>query len=128
MPFPKKDSVVELVVMGVSKDAPHAQEAVKFIEWFMDPEVYIPWMEEISCPTGAYKKSVSDEWIKANPSFNAFIEGANYASVVVPEGLGVYMGEIRDAVLRAMEQVLLNNADPKEALTAAQEEIETLIK
>jgi multiple sugar transport system substrate-binding protein len=128
LPFPEKDSVTELVVLSVSKDAKHPEEAAKFVEWFMKPEVYIPWMEETACPTGAYKKSVSDEWVAQNPTVAAFIEGANYASTVIPEGLGVYMGEIRDAVLRAMEKVLLNNVSPEEALTEAQQEVEALIQ
>ena len=128
LPFPEKDSVTELVVLSVSKDAKHPQEAAEFIRWFMQPEVYTAWMEETACPTGAYKKSVSDEWAARNPTVAAFIEGANYASTVIPEGLGVYMGEFRDAVLRAMEKVLLNNVSPEEALTEAQGEVEMLIQ
>ncbi|MEA5013794.1 MAG: extracellular solute-binding protein [Candidatus Limiplasma sp.] len=128
LPFPEKDSVTELVVLSVSKDAKHPQEAAEFIRWFMQPEVYTAWMEETACPTGAYKKSVSDEWAAQNPTVAAFIEGANYASTVIPEGLGVYMGEFRDAVLRAMEKVLLNNVSPEEALTEAQGEVEMLIQ
>lgn len=123
LPFPCEDSVTELVVLGVSNDAPHKEEAVAFVEWFMAPENYIPWMESISCPTGAYKQSVSDEWIEANPTSKAFIEGANHATTVVPDGLGVYMGEFRDIVLRHMETVLLNNVDPQTALDAAQNEV-----
>ena len=84
--------------------------------------------QSISCPTGAYKQSVSDEWIAANPTSLAFIEGANYATTVVPEGLGVYMGEFRDIVLRHMEQVLLNDADPQAELDAAQAEVLEIIK
>lgn len=128
LPFPEKDSVTELVVVTASKDAKHPEEALKFIEWFMQPDVYIPWMEEIVCPTGAYIKSVSDEWLADRPYLAPFVEGAKYANVVVPEGLGLHMGEIRDSVLRAMEQVLLNDMDPEEALTMAQEEVEILIQ
>ena len=128
LPFPCKDSVAELVVLGVSNEAEHKEEAVKFVEWFMAPENYIPWMESISCPTGAYKQSVSDEWIAENPTSLAFIEGANYATTVVPEGLGVYMGEFRDIVLRHMEQVLLNDADPQAELDVAQQEMLALLE
>lgn len=128
LPFPKKDSVTELVVVGVSREAKNPQEAIKFVEWFMQPEIYTAWMEETSCPTGAYKKSVSDEWAAKNPTMQAFIDGANYATTVVPEGLGVYMGEFRDAVLRAMETVLLSNVSPTDALTEAQSEVEMLIQ
>lgn len=128
LPFPSKDSVVELVVVGVSRDAQYPQEAMKFIEWFMQPEIYIPWNEQTACPTGAYKQSVSPEWLEEHENLKAFVEAANYAYTVVPEGLGVYMGEIRDAVLRAMESVLLNDVDPEKALTEAQNEVLVLIQ
>lgn len=128
LPFPEKDAVAELVLLSVSKDAKHSEEALKFVEWFMQPENYIPWNEEIACPTGAYKLSVSAEWLEAHPNLQSFVEAANTAYTVVPEGLGVYMGEIRDAVLRAMETVLLNNVSPEEALTTAQQEVEMLIQ
>ena len=38
------------------------------------------------------------------------------------------MGEFRDIVLRHMEQVLLNDADPQAELDAAQAEVLEIIK
>lgn len=128
LPFPCEDTAVELTFYMVSKDAKHLDEALEFIEWYMQPEVYSKNMESFNVPCGAYKNTVSEEWIQNNQVFTPFIEGARHGVSVIPEGLGVYMGEVRDAVLRAMETVLLQNVSPEEALNTAQEEVELLLQ
>ena len=111
LPFPSPNAVAEVVFIGISEDSENKAEAAKFIEWFMQPDVYKPWMEEIWCPTGAYAQSVSQEWLDANPNAAPFVKGAETAFSIVPEGLGVYMGQFRDIVLYHMETVLLADVD-----------------
>jgi multiple sugar transport system substrate-binding protein len=128
LPFPAPMTAAEVLFVGTSADSEHQAEAAKFIEWFMQPEVYQKWLETILSPTGGLKEGVSQEWIDANSWAQPFIEGANEGALgVTPEGLEAMTNEISKIVLTQIESVLVAGADPQEALDKAQAEVEALV-
>ena len=102
--------------------------ALMFLNWFSNPENAAAWHQltgYIPITNTAYNNLVEEGWFEENP--NAAV--ANIQLDLVPT-TGALIGNfvaIRDVYTAAMEEILLNDADVTETLTAANAEANELL-
>lgn len=113
----------------VMKGATEAQQkaAWEFLKYTFTPERSVIWHKGTGYfPTSltAYEMLKTEGWFEKEPNhataFNQILSGAN-----TPAATGVVLGDfvqIRDITGAAIEEVVVNFVDPKEALTKAEKE------
>ena len=127
------DGVGNSVIGGgcnwVMKGATEAQQkaAWEFLKYSFTPERSVIWHKQTGYfPTSltAYDDLKKEGWFEAEPNhataFNQILSGAN-----TPAATGVVLGDfvqIRDITGAAIEEVVVNFVDPKQALTKAETE------
>lgn len=124
--YPKGNSVVGGGCLWVMNKATPEQQKVawEFFKFTFSPAEAIAWHKETGYfPTGttAYEQLKKEGWFEKEPNyataFNQIMSGVD-----TPASNGVLLGnfvQIRDIVGAAIEDVVVNNVDPKKALDKA---------
>ncbi|MGU9956744.1 MAG: ABC transporter substrate-binding protein [Arenicellales bacterium WSBS_2016_MAG_OTU3] len=55
--IPKEGAIGWLDGLSIAKDAPHPEEAKKFIDWMIEPEFYVKWDTDVGAPASANAKA-----------------------------------------------------------------------
>lgn len=93
--------------------------AAKFIQFLSTPEVMLEWTERIG-ELPARPEAAQDPKLMENEKLAGFLQQLDYsyADFFVDES------KTRQAVLDALDRVLLQNADPEESLAQAEQEVQ----
>jgi sn-glycerol 3-phosphate transport system substrate-binding protein len=117
------------------KDSPEAEQEAgwKFVKWLMEPEQQAEWFAGsgyLSVRNSAYDLPAAQEIMAKYPQFrvpvDAFLASPADETVIGPL-LGPFL-EVRETVIHALEEMILNNKDPKEALDDAAKEANQIIE
>ena len=117
------------------KDRPAAEQEAgwKFAKWLMEPEQQAEWFAGtgyLSVRNSAYDLPAAQEVMAKYPQFRTPVD-VFLASPATPTTVGPLLGpftEVRETVIRALEEIILSDKDPKEALDAAAEEANQIIE
>jgi len=121
--------------MWLPKERPEAEQeaAWKFIKWLMEPEQQAEWFAGsgyLSVRNSAYDLPAAQEIMAKYPQFRTPVD-AFRASPATPSTVGPLLGpftEVRETTIHALEEIAVANKDPIEALNAAAEESNQIIK
>jgi sn-glycerol 3-phosphate transport system substrate-binding protein len=121
--------------LWLAKDRPQAEQeaAWKFIKWLMEPEQQAEWFAGtgyLPVRNSSYDLPAAQEIMARYPGFRV-AKDMFQASPVTPATLGPLLGpfvEVRDVVCDAIEAIVLQDKDPKEALDDAAEEANQIIE
>jgi len=121
--------------LWITKDRPQAEQeaAWKFIKWLMEPEQQAEWFAGsgyLPVRKSSYALPAAQEIMAKYPGFRV-AKDIFLASPVTPATLGPLLGpfeEVRLTVRRALEEIVLQDRDPKEALDAAAEEANQVLQ
>jgi sn-glycerol 3-phosphate transport system substrate-binding protein len=121
--------------LWLSKDRPQAEQdaAWKFIKWLMEPEQQAEWFAStgyLPVRNSSYDLPAAQEIMERYPGFRV-AKDIFTASPATPATLGPLLGpfvDVRDIVRDAMEAIVLQDKDPKEALDEAAEEANQIIE
>ena len=121
--------------LWIPKDNPEAEQeaAWKFIKWLMEPEQQAEWFAGsgyLSVRNSAYDLPAAQEIIAKYPQFRTPVD-AFLASPATPSTVGPLLGpftEVRETVIRAVEEMVLQDKDPIDALNDAAEESNQIIE
>jgi len=127
-PFWSKLNPVEVNFIGVSSASPEEEKkaAVKFLEFFMTPEIQQEWFEMQGCPV-IMKSAITPEYRAKNPWFHVYEVAAAFGIPWIVPGYEQETEEIRKIIAGQIEAVLLGEASAEEAMNKAQIEIERLV-
>jgi sn-glycerol 3-phosphate transport system substrate-binding protein len=121
--------------LWIPKDNPEAEQeaAWKFIKWLMEPEQQAEWFAGsgyLSVRNSAYDLPAAQEIMAKYPQFRTPVD-AFLASPATPSTVGPLLGpftEVRETVIRAVEEIVLQDKDPIDALNDAAEESNKIIE
>jgi sn-glycerol 3-phosphate transport system substrate-binding protein len=121
--------------LWVAKDRPQAEQeaAWKFIKWLMEPEQQAEWFAGtgyLPVRNSSYDLPAAQEIMAKYPGFRVAMD-IFLASPVTPATLGPLLGPfqgVRDTVLHALEEIVLGDKDPVEALNDAAKEANEVIE
>lgn len=120
LPLPKADSkkvnFASYWTHAITKQAKNEKldAAAKFLQYLTSEEAMDYWLKEVG-ELPARKSFANREDLVKDPKVGPFIKGMAYASTTfMPDEAG-----IRDAMMNAVDNVLLKNMDPKAALDQA---------
>ena len=120
LPFPELATSQVGIYMGINSGTKNPALAQDFIRWFLSPDTQQKVSEIIgNTSTVATETTVPDGFFEANPWAEAYRENGAYTHSAVPAGFASVTPQIRNTVLSWIEKVLLEDLDPKEALTNA---------
>jgi sn-glycerol 3-phosphate transport system substrate-binding protein len=116
------------------KDRPAAEQEAgwKFAKWLMEPEQQAEWFAGsgyLSVRNSAYDLPAAQDIMAKYPQFRIPVD-AFRASPVTPTTVGPLLGpflEVRETVIHALEEIIINDKDPKEALDDAAAEANQII-
>jgi len=124
VPFPSHLCAAENLYLGIPKNAPNKQAAMKFLNFLIRKDIQ-QWYIEKTCIEGALTGMASTAFLNANPWYKPFI-GAKTRSTTI-EGFSEYQTEISQIVTNQLGQVLYNNKSAKTAMDDAQKEALELV-
>jgi sn-glycerol 3-phosphate transport system substrate-binding protein len=112
--------------LWITKDRPQAEQeaAWKFIKWLMEPEQQAEWFAGsgyLPVRKSSYDLPAAQGIMAKYPGFRV-AKDIFLASPVTPATLGPLLGPFQDVrltVIRALEEIVLQDRDPKEALDDA---------
>ena len=121
--------------LWVAKDRPQAEQeaAWKFIKWLMEPEQQAEWFAGsgyLPVRKSSYDLPAAQQIMAKYPGFRV-AKDIFLASPVTPATLGPLLGPFQDVrltVIRALEEIVLQDRDPKEALDEAAQEANQVIE
>ena len=121
--------------LWLAKDRPEAEQeaAWKFIKWLMEPEQQAEWFAGSGyLPTrnSSYDLPAAQQIMAKYPGFRV-AKDIFLASPVTPATLGPLLGPFQDVrltVIGALEEIVLQDKDPEEALDDAAEEANQIIE
>jgi sn-glycerol 3-phosphate transport system substrate-binding protein len=121
--------------LWLPKDRPQEEQeaAWKFIKWLMEPEQQAEWFAGsgyLSVRNSAYDLPAAQEIMAKYPQFRVPVD-AFLASPATPATIGPLLGpflEVRETVIRALEEISVRGKDPIEALNEAAEESNQIIQ
>ncbi|MCF8260934.1 MAG: ABC transporter substrate-binding protein [Melioribacteraceae bacterium] len=115
--------------LTIFKKSDHPDEAWKFIKWFTSPEI----QAEFSIESGymPVRKSTLElqsykDYLKTDPYLAAFVE--QFEIGYARQNITYKRVEINQRVAEAIERSLKGNVDPKTALDAAAEQVNSILK
>jgi sn-glycerol 3-phosphate transport system substrate-binding protein len=117
------------------KSRPKAEQEAgwKFVKWLMEPEQQAEWFAGsgwLPVRNSSYDLPAAQEIMAEYPGFRTSME-IFLRSPATPATLGPLLGpfnEVREAVLRGLEEMVVRNKDPIEALDDAAEEANQVIE
>ena len=110
-------------ITALTAEDPAKYEAcVKFLEFITSEEVMARWTKEVG-EIGARKSFATNEEFLADPNLAPFIRALDYATSYF------YVDETTDRqiILDAIDQVIINGMDPKQALDEANTKVQALL-
>jgi sn-glycerol 3-phosphate transport system substrate-binding protein len=121
--------------LWVSKDRPQAEQeaAWKFIKWLMEPEQQAEWFAGsgyLPVRNSSYDLPAAQQIMAKYPGFRV-ARDIFLASPVTPATLGPLLGPFQDVrltVVRALEEIVLQDRDPREALDDAAKKANQIIE
>jgi multiple sugar transport system substrate-binding protein len=124
-PFSPPLTNAEIVMYTIPKGSAHAKEAVVFLEWF-----YRHLGDYgMAVHNVVNSKSANAAIIKQFPYLQTFVNlPIADNGGILPRGFETRLPEFRHTVLTHVTDVLVNNVDPKNAMDAAQAELEQKLK
>ncbi len=125
VPFPTGRSVMSENLMTIPEDATNKEGAMLFIEMCTEYANQAKFTELTSCTAGI-PAAISEEWLKANPWFSGYVDGASGAMAVVSDKYALVNNEIRKIVLDNCQEILYSNADIAATLEKIQGEVDAL--
>ena len=117
------------------KDRPKAEQEAgwKFIKWLMEPEQQAEWFAGsgyLPVRNSSYDLPAAQEIMAKYPGFRTAAD-IFQASPVTPATLGPLLGpfnEVRETVISGLEETVVRNKDPIEALNDAAKEANQVIE
>ncbi len=127
-PFWSKLGPLDLTFFGVSSASPEEEKkaAVKFLEFFMTPEIQQEWIETCGYPI-TMKSAITPEFRAKYPWFHVYEVAAAFGIPLAIPGYEQETEEIRKIIAGQIEAVLLGEASAEEAMNKAQTEVERLV-
>jgi sn-glycerol 3-phosphate transport system substrate-binding protein len=121
--------------LWIPKDLPEAEQEAgwKFIKWLMEPEQQAEWFAGsgyLPVRNSSYDLPAAQEIMAKYPEFRTGVEIFR-SSPVTPATLGPTLGplkEVREAVLRQLQETIVNGKDPIQAINDAAEEANQAIE
>jgi sn-glycerol 3-phosphate transport system substrate-binding protein len=121
--------------LWITKDRPQEEQeaAWKFIKWLMEPEQQAEWFAGsgyLPVRNSAYDLPAAQQIMAKYPGFRV-ARDIFLASPVTPATLGPLLGPFQDVrltVIGALEEIVLQDRDPKEALDDAAKEANRIIE
>ena len=121
--------------LWLAKDRPQAEQeaAWKFIKWLMEPEQQAEWFAGtgyLPVRNSSYDLPAAQEVMAKYPGFRV-VKDIFLASPVTPATLGPLLGPfepVRETIRHALEEIVLQDKDPKEALDDAAKEANQIIE
>ena len=124
LPFPGKSTSQVGIYMGINANSKNKALAKHFLNWFLTKDTQQAISEMIgNTSTVATDVTIPATFLEANPWAVAYRENGKSTKSSVPEGFESSTAEIRKEVLTQIEQVLLGNLSPTEALKKAQDNL-----
>ena len=121
--------------LWIPKDVPEAKQEAgwKFIKWLEEPEQQAEWFAGtgyLPVRTSSYNLPPAQEIMAKYPEFRTGVDVFR-SSPVTPATLGPMLGplnEVREAVLRQLQETIVNDKDPVQAVNDAAEEANKIIE
>jgi len=121
--------------LWIPKDVSEAEQEAgwKFIKWLMEPEQQAEWFAGtgyLPVRNSSYDLPAAREIMTKYPEFSTGVEVFR-SSAVTPATLGPMLGplqEVRQAVLRQLQETIVNGKDPIEAINDAADEANQAIE
>ena len=121
--------------LWLAKDRPQAEQEAgwKFVKWLMEPEQQAEWFAGsgyLPVRNSSYDLPAAQEIMAKYPGFRTAAD-IFLASPVTPATLGPLLGpfnEVREAVNRGLEETVVGDKDPIEALEDAAKEANRIIE
>jgi sn-glycerol 3-phosphate transport system substrate-binding protein len=121
--------------LWIPQDVSEAEQQAgwKFIKWLMEPEQQAEWFAGtgyLPVRNSSYDLAAAQEIMTKYPEFRIGVE-IFQSSPVTPATLGPMLGplkEVREAVLRQLQETIVNGKDPIEAINDAAEEANKVIE
>jgi sn-glycerol 3-phosphate transport system substrate-binding protein len=115
--------------LWLAKDVPEAEQEAgwKFIKWLVEPEQQAEWFAGsgyLPVRDSSYELPAAQEIMTKYPEFRTGVEIFRN-SPVTPATLGPMLGplkEVREAVLKQLQETIVNGKDPMQAVNDAAEE------
>ena len=121
--------------LWIPKDVSGAEQEAgwKFIRWLMEPEQQAEWFAGsgyLPVRNSSYDLPVAQDIMTKYPQFRVAVDIFR-SSPVTPATLGPMLGplqEVREAVLRQLQETIVNGKDPIQAINDAAEEANQVIE
>jgi sn-glycerol 3-phosphate transport system substrate-binding protein len=121
--------------LWIPKDIPEAEQEAgwSFIKWLMEPDQQAEWFAGsgyLPVRNSSYALHAAEEIMTEYPQFRVGVEIFR-SSPATPATLGPLLGpfnEVREAVLRQLEETIVNDKDPVEAISDAAKEANEIIE
>lgn len=124
LPFPKKGTSQVGIFLGINSNSQNKELAKDFMNWFLTNDTQQALSEVIgNNATVATETTVSDQFLAENPWVTAYRENGLVSRSSVIAGFESVTPQIRHVVLGWIEKALLQNLDPKAALSSAAAEL-----
>ena len=128
-------SAVYSRALWFAKDRPKAEQEAgwKFVKWLMEPEQQAEWFAGsgyLPTRTSSYDLPAAQDIMAKYPGFGV-ARDIFLASPVTPATLGPLLGpfnEVRQAMLEGLEETVVRDKDPVEAINDAAEEANEIIE
>jgi sn-glycerol 3-phosphate transport system substrate-binding protein len=121
--------------LWIPTDIPEAEQQAgwTFIKWLMEPEQQAEWFAGsgyLPVRNSSYDLPAAEEIMTEYPQFRVGVKIFR-SSPPTPATLGPLLGpfnEVREAVLRQLEETIVNDKDPVEAINDAAKEANEIIE
>jgi len=125
LPFPQAGAHQQIYVV-VNANSKNQQAAIDFIKWLVSEEGQAALRKASGPDRLATDVPLEPDFIAKNPWAPTFAELANETRSVLIPGYETETLQIMRPVMEAVEEVLINNTDPQEALSRAQERVDRM--
>jgi len=113
------------LVMLAKSSEEEKKAAWKFMKWITETEQTIPWSLETGYMPVTQKAVESDEMKAADPNFRVALDQLQYAK---PRPMVPGYKELQEVIMTEIQRNVLGQATPDEALSAAAEKAQKLLK
>lgn len=127
-PFPAQHTSAVLEFVGVNRYGKNQHVAEEFVQFVLSKDVQSRLIVALGGSTVATGVKPPQDFIDSHPWITTYQAVTPKGYDVAPAGLQSKTAQIRTAVLEQVSRVLVQNADPKQALDAAQQQTEQLVK
>ena len=127
LPFPTENSAYAGFGIGINANSEHKALAKDFVRWMLTQDAQQGLAEGLFPSSVATDAKAPEQLVKENPWVEEFWAQLPNAQNAVVKGYETETPVIRKIVLTQIERILTEDADPQEALDAAQKEAEAAV-